>query len=119
MSTSFATAMLPLGSLGIDNNVKTLSHRMLLLSICVFGSLVYWSYCAILVSLLTVSNNPLTVNRLEDMLDKSQFQLIYQEGTVAYNYFSKANRDTNWVAAGIFKEYAMDVETGKFFRVTN
>ena len=114
MSTSFATAMLPLGALGIDNNVKTLSHRMLLLSICVFGSLVYWSYCAILVSLLTVSNNPLTVNRLEDMLDNNQFTLIYQEGTVAYNYFSKANIDTNKAAARIFEEYAMDVENGNY-----
>ena len=114
MSTSFATAMLPLGSLGIDNNVKTLSHRMLLLSICVFGSLVYWSYCAILVSLLTVSNNPLTVNRLEDMLDNNQFTLIYQEGTVAYNYFSKANYDTNEAAVRIFEEYRMDVDNGNY-----
>ena len=74
----------------------------------------YWSYCAILVSLLTVSNNPLTVNRLEDMLDNNQFTLIYQEGTVAYNYFSKANYDTNGAAARIFEEYTMDVENGNY-----
>lgn len=116
MSTSIATAMLPLGALGIDNNVITLSHRMLLLSICVFGSLVYWSYCAILVSLLTVSNNPLTVNRLDDMIGNAHFKLIYQEGTVAYSYFSKADEDTNEVAARIYKEYRMDVESGNYLK---
>ena len=114
MSTSFATAMLPLGSLGIDNNVKTISQRMLILSICVFGSLVYWSYCAILVSLLTVSNNPLTVNRLEDMIGNAKFKLIYQEDTAAYMFFSKATEDTNQAAARIFTEYMIGVENGNY-----
>ena len=99
--------MLPIGSLGIDNNVRKLSNRIIILVICVFGSLVYWSYCAVLVSLLTVSENHLTIDKLEDMVGHSQFKLYYQTGTASYNYFSKAHDDTNRVAAQIFKEYRM------------
>ena len=106
--------MLPIGTLGIDNNVKKLSNRLIILVICFFGSLVYWSYCAILVALLTVSDIPLTINKLDDMLDRSQFKLYYIEGTASYNYFSKATSETNEVANKIFKQYDMDVETGNY-----
>ena len=113
-SSSFAAVMLPLGTLGIDNNVKKLSNRIIILVICFFGSLVYWSYCAILVALLTVSDIPLTINKLEDMLDRSQFSLYYMEGTASYNYFSQATPDTNAVAAEIFRQYRMNNESGNY-----
>ena len=106
--------MLPLGTLGIDNNVKKLSNRIIILVICFFGSLVYWSYCAILVALLTVSDIPLTINKLDDMLDRNQFTLYYMEGTASYNYFSQATRDTNAVAAEIFKQYGMNNDSGNY-----
>ena len=116
-SSSFAAVMLPLGTLGIDNNVKKLSNRLIILVICFFGSLVYWSYCAILVALLTVSDIPLTINKLDDMLDRSQFKLYYIEGTASYNYFSKATSETNEVAKKIFEQYKMDVESGKYTNI--
>ena len=104
-NSSLAIVMLPIGSLGIDNNVKKLSNRIIIFFICLFGTLVYWSYCAVLVSLLTVSDNPLTINKLDDMLGKTDYTLYYMTGTAAYNYFSEATEETNPVAYGIFQEY--------------
>ena len=97
--------MLPIGSLGIDNTVRKLSNRIIIFFICLFGTLVYWSYCAVLVSLLTVSDNHLTINNLKDMLGTKDYTLYYLTGTAAYNYFSKATYETNPVAYDIFKEY--------------
>ena len=97
--------MLPIGTLGIDNNVRKLSNRIITFFICLFGACVYWSYCAVLVSLLTVSDNPLTVNNLEDMIGHNKYTLYYQRGTASYNYFSQAKNETNPTAYAIKLEY--------------
>ena len=104
-NSSLTIVMLPIGALGIDNNVRKLSNRITIFFICLFGSLVYWSYCAVLVSLLTVSDNRLPINSLEDLLGHKDYTLYYMEGTVAYNYFSQARAETNTVAYHIFQEY--------------
>ena len=118
-NSSLACVLLPIGSLGIDNDVKKLSIRIVIFFTCLFGALVYWSYCAVLVSLLTVSENPLTINKLEDLVGQNQYTLYYSRGTAAYNYFSKANNRTNKVAAQIFKEYPVgEDQNGKYIRIS-
>ena len=104
-NASLSIVMLPIGTLGIDNNVEKLSYRIIILFTCLFGALVYWSYCAILVSLLTVSSSRLPINRLEDLLNKSGYSLGIMAGTAAYNYFSKADQETNLIAYEIFQKY--------------
>ena len=97
--------MRPIGALGIDNDVKKPSNRIIIISICFFGALVYWSYCAVLTSLLTISDTPLTINKLEDIKGHRQYKLYYQTGTAAFNYFSNAKHSSNPVAFDIYKEY--------------
>ena len=118
LNHSFAIVIRPIGALGIDNDVKKPSYRIIIFSICFFGTLVYWSYCAVLTSLLTISDTPLTINKLDDMLGYSQFKLYYHNGTSAFNYFSKANKFTNPIASQIYEEY---YNTGmyQFFIVIN
>ena len=41
---------------GVEIIPRTIYLKILLLSICVTGAIVYWSYCAGLVSTLTVEN---------------------------------------------------------------
>ena len=65
----------------------------------------YWSYCAVLTSHLTISDTPLTINKLDDMLGHSQYKLYYMTGSAAVNYFSKANQFTDPVASQIYEEY--------------
>ena len=108
VNASLAVVVRPIGSLGIDNDVKKPSSRIIIFSVCFFGSLVYWSYCAVLTSLLTVSDTPLTINKLDDILGHSRYELYYMTGTAAYNYFSKANKTTNPVAYDVYKEYASE-----------
>ena len=105
LNNSLAIVIRPIGALGIDNDVKKPSYRIIIFSICAFGTLVYWSYCAILTSLLTVSDTPLTINKLDDMLGHSQYKLYYLTGTSEINYFSEATKVTNPVAAQIYEEY--------------
>ena len=104
INSSLSLVMLPIGTLGIDNNVEKLSYRIIVLFTCIFGALVYWSYCAVLVALLTVSNNRLPINKLGDVLNNSGYSLVLMSGTAAYNYFSKATIETNPVAYEIFQD---------------
>ena len=105
LNNSFAIVIRPIGALGIDNDVMKPSYRIIIFSICVFGSLMYWSYCAVLTSLLTISDTPLTINKLDDMLGHSQYKLYYLTRSPAFNYFSKANKQTNPVASQIYEEF--------------
>ena len=105
LNSSLAIVIRPIGALGIDNDVKKSSYRIIIFSVCFFGTLVYWSYCAVLTSLLTVSDTPLTINKLEDIEGHKRYKLYYQTGTAAFNYFSQANELTNPVAYQIYKEY--------------
>ena len=119
-NSSLSTVLLPIGTLGIDNAMRKLSNRIIIFFICLFGALVYWSYCAVLVSLLTVSHNPLTINKLEDMQGHSKtHSLYYLKGTAAYNYFSQATPDTNPVAYDIFLEYFNNTGTQFIQRLRN
>ena len=107
-NSSLAIVMLPIGALGIDNTdntVRTLSKRIIILFICLFGAMIYWSYCAILVSLLSVSDSRLAINSLEDMLGHKEYTLYILSGTVGYDYFSLATKNTNHLAYEIFEEY--------------
>ena len=56
-------------------------------------------------SLLTVTDNPLGIERLQDLINKSGYSLMLQHGTAAYNYFSEANWETNPEATEVYKKY--------------
>ena len=105
LNSSLAIVIRPIGALGIDNNVKKPSYRIIIFSVCFFGTLVYWSYCAVLTSLLTVSDRPLTIDKLDDIVGHKRYKLYIQKGTAAFNYFSQANELTNPAAYQIYKEY--------------
>ena len=105
LNNSLAIVIRPIGALGIENDVKKPSYRIIIFSVCLFGTFVYWSYCAVLTSLLTISDTPLKINKLDDILGHGQYKLYYQTGTAAFNYFSKANELTNPVASQIYDEY--------------
>ena len=99
--------ILPIGGLGIDNNVQKLSYRIVIFIICVFGACVFWSYNAVLVSLLTVSSSKLPINSLDDLYKQvdNGYTLMLMTGTAAYNYFDKARLDTNPDAWKIYQVY--------------
>ncbi len=48
---------------GIEIIPKQIPMRILFLSICVSGAIVYWSYCAGLVSTLTVENYEIPIQK--------------------------------------------------------
>jgi len=77
---------------------------VIIFTICIFGGLVYWSYCAVLVSYLTVIDNNLPVNNLEDILIKKGYSIILRNGSITNDYFSEAEMDTHPVAHNIFRQ---------------
>ena len=105
LNNSLAIVIRPIGALGIDNDVKKPSYRIIIFSVCIFGTLVYWSYCALLSSFLTISDQPLKINRLEDIRGHGEFKLYYRSGSALFNYFSEANNLTNAVQFEVYNEY--------------
>ena len=103
LSTSLAVVLTSIGALGIDNDQKKYSHKIIILYICVFGAYIYWSYSAVLVSYLTVVDNELPINNLEDVVAKNGYIIILRNGSITNDYFEEAQHDTNPVAYQIFQ----------------
>ena len=91
-------------ALGVDNNQRNMGHRAIIFVICVFGAFVYWSYCAVLVSYLTVMDDALPINTVEDILRKTGYCVILRKSSVTTEYFDEADLDTNAVAYNILKQ---------------
>ena len=103
-NSSLATVLSSFGILTIDNNIKSLSYRIIVFFVCLVGAVVYWSYCATLVSRLSVSNRKLPINNLEDLLSNKEYYLLILNGSMTYNYFSEATYKANPVAYTMFQE---------------
>ena len=103
LSTSLAVVLTSIGALGIDIDQRKYSHKAIILIICVFGAYVYWSYSAVLVSYLTVVDNELPINNLEDVVAKNGYFIILRNGSITNDYFEEAQHDTNPVAYQIYQ----------------
>ena len=71
---------------------------------CLFGAIMYWSYNAILVSLLTVDFYTLPIQNLHDLAVNSQYQILVDKGTAFAQYFEKATPSLNAEAKIIFDD---------------
>ena len=103
VTTSLAVVLTSIGALGIDNDQKKYSHKIIILYICVFGAYIYWSYSAVLVSYLTVVDNELPINNLEDVAAKNGYFIILRNGSITNDYFEEAQQDINPVAYQIYQ----------------
>ena len=54
--------------------------RTLVLSVCVTGAIVFWAYNAGLTSLLTVENIVFPIKKLEDLAEKTKYEILIQSG---------------------------------------
>ena len=88
--TSIATVFLSFMALEIPVEPNRVPGRALVLTVCISGALVFWSYNAGLVSLLTVDNIQFPVKSMKDLAEKSQYNLIIQKGTAYEDYFKNA-----------------------------
>ncbi len=81
--------LLSLGALSVSESPRTVPARSIFLAVCLFGAIIYWSYNAILVSLLTVDTHVLPINGFDDLLaGANDYQLILKEGTAYTQFFS-------------------------------
>ncbi len=86
--------MLTMGALSVSETAHKLSTRSLFLTVCLFGAMIYWSFNAILVSLLTVDLFVLPVNDFEELLQKPNYKLVLIQGDAFAQFFSMANTPT-------------------------
>ena len=82
--TSIATVFLSFVALEIPVDPNRVPGRILVITVCLTGALIFWSYNAGLVSLLTVDNIQFPVKSMKDLAEKSQYNLIIQKGL--YNH---------------------------------
>ena len=110
-----AIILTSIGALGLDNDYKKISQKVIIVIICFFGALVYWSYCAVLVSYLTVVDNVLPINDLEDIVAKKSYFILLRKGSITNDYFEEAQFDTNPVAFQIYQDQFR--HKGKLIRI--
>ena len=77
---SFLILLCSLLAIGFSTQPKTIPTRILFLSICATGALVYWSYSAALISFLTVEKYEYPVKSLE--ASKSSYKRYKMEATI-------------------------------------
>ena len=82
------------------------------------GSVVYWSYNAGLVSLLTVEKLDFPIQNLRDILNRTDYYLLIEDGTSYYSYFSDACKECE-VAQALYQRSREDQRTIKLFTVGN
>ena len=68
--------------------------RTLTFTVCISGALIFWSYNAGLVSLLTVDNIQFPIKTMKDLAEKSTYNLIIQKGTAYEDFFRNSPRDS-------------------------
>ena len=70
------------------------SMKMLYFTVCLLGSLNYWSWTATLTSTLTYQKFELPIAKLEDLLTASDYQIVVLKGSSAESYFSDAKHSS-------------------------
>ena len=78
--------------------------RILILTVCLCGSLIFEAYNAGLISFLTTETYEFPIKNLEDLVEDSEFTLLIESGTANIDYFKSATMETNPAAAKIWSE---------------
>jgi hypothetical protein len=78
-----------------QGNPHRLTTRILVMAICLFGALNFWSYNAGLVSLLTVEVFNVPINQLKDLLEKPQYQIMVVKSTSHEGYFKETSKTSS------------------------
>lgn len=96
MPSSSVSVGLALMSLDVkQGNPHRLTTRILVMAICLFGALNFWSYNAGLVSLLTVEVFNVPINQLKDLLEKPQYQIMVVKSTSHEGYFKETSKTSS------------------------
>ncbi|TRY78616.1 hypothetical protein TCAL_12146, partial [Tigriopus californicus] len=95
---SLCSTLMAVGGLSVPEAPVKLSSRILFLSFCIFGALVYWSYNAILVSLLAIDKYNIPIKSLEDLLTNGRFRPMVLKDTAYSAYFTDSSHTQNKVA---------------------
>ena len=92
---SLSTVLLAFVGLGITVNPRGLPGRILVLTVCLTGSIVWWAYNAGLVSHLTFDTINYPIGTLQHIADNKQFNVVIQKGTADEGYFLDASPNTD------------------------
>lgn len=102
LSTSLSIVCLSFLALNIPEYPKRIPGRIFTFNILILGALTYWSYNAILVSLVTVDKFSYPITKLEDLLEDSSYHLLVEAGSAYVDYFKLASEETNPVAKALW-----------------
>ena len=67
-------------SLSIPVEARRIPSRCLILTVCLYGAFIYWSYNAGLVSLLTVENFHWPIKSLDDIVKDDSYRYFLRRG---------------------------------------
>ena len=104
LNTSFALVTLSFLALNIPKYPNRAPGRIFVLNILLLGAITYWSYNAILVSLVTVEKFTFPIQSLEDLAANPAYKLYMEGGTAYVDYFKLATEESNKVAKQIWDQ---------------
>ena len=81
-----------------------LPGRILVLTVCLCGSLIFEAYNAGLISFLTTETYVFPIKDLEDLAHDPEFILLIARGTANVDYFESATMETNPAAFKIWSK---------------
>ena len=74
-------------SLSIPVEARRIPSRCLILTVCLYGAFIYWSYNAGLVSLLTVENFHWPIKSLDDIVKDDSYRYFLRRREIVYSSF--------------------------------
>ncbi|XP_071750237.1 uncharacterized protein [Lepeophtheirus salmonis] len=101
---SIATPLRTMGALSIPETPIRAPGRILMVTICFVGAMIYWVYNAGLTSLLTVDESPIAIQSLQDFLTKPEYQILIAKGTTLERLFIDAEKHNDKEMAEIYQK---------------
>lgn len=95
IDSTFATVAGGMLALSIPIQFKRIPGRILMLTVCVTGALIIWSYSAGLISYLTIHNYIYPIHRLQDITNNPEYKVVVEKGSAEMDYFDLATKKSN------------------------
>ncbi|XP_040581444.1 glutamate receptor ionotropic, kainate 4-like [Lepeophtheirus salmonis] len=105
---SVATPFRTMGALDTTDKPLKTPGRILVITVCIFGSMIYWVYNAGLTSVLTVDTSTAPINSFSDLLTSNEYQLVIRRGSALEQELKAATVNSSPVLKKVYDRFIKD-----------
>ena len=111
--TSLGMVLCAFTAIGMPTSPQKSPGRILVLTILLTGTVLYWSFNAGLVSQLSVQVTSYPIKSLDDLVTNTDYKLIIEGGSAYVDYFQQATPESNRVSFELWQKHFKG--TDKYF----